>query len=131
MICAEANRRPPVPKCTDHIATPYRTRRSFVNKNALDAMLSEPSKVEDPQFVDSPKGNVQSKLCSGMVPVFAERPKFGKVPVYLKRRKQEKLEEEERWEQEQEKIAKKREMMKLQDHERQTILEVSININNG
>ena len=124
--CADENRRPPVPKSTDHIATPYRTRRNFVNKNALDAMLSEPSKIEDPQFVDAPKGNLQSKVNSGMMPNYVEKQKFGKVPGYLKRRKQEQVEEQNRWEEEQEAMAKRKEMMKLQDHERQSILDVCI-----
>ena len=124
VACGDENRRPPVPKATDHIATPYRTRRSFVNKNALDAMLSEPSRNENPQFVDAPKGNLQSKINSGMIPNYVEKPKFGKVPGYLKRRKQEQIEEQKRWEEEQEAILKRREMMKLQDHERQSILDV-------
>ena len=97
-----------------------------MNKNALDAMLSEPSKVEDPQFVDEPKGNLQSKINSGMMPNYVEKPKFGKVPVYLKRRKQEQFDEQKRWEEEQEAIVTRREMMKLQDHERQSILDVII-----
>ena len=126
VACADENRRPPVPKSTDHIATPYRTRRNFVNKNALDAMLSEPSKIEDPQFVDAPRGNLQSKVNSGMMPNYVEKPKFGKVPGYLKRRKQEQVEEQKRWEEEQEAMAKRKEMMKLQDHERQSILDVMI-----
>ena len=126
VACGDDNRRPPVPKATDHIATPYRTRRSFVNKNAMDAMLSEPSRIEDPQFVDAPKGNVQSKINSGMMPNFIEKPKFGKVPGYLKRRKQEQVEDQKRWEEEQDAIVKRKEMMKLQDHERQSILDVSI-----
>ena len=126
VACGDDNRRPPVPKATDHIATPYRTRRSFVNKNAMDAMLSEPSRIEDPQFVDAPKGNVQSKINSGMMPNFIEKPKFGKVPGYLKRRKQEQVDDQKRWEEEQEAILKRKEMMKLQDHERQSILDVSI-----
>ena len=96
-----------------------------MNKNALDAMLSEPSKIEDPQFVDAPKGNLQSKVNSGMVPNYVEKPKFGKVPGYLKRRKQEQVEDQKRWEEEQEAMAKRKEMMKLQDHERQSILDVS------
>ena len=96
-----------------------------MNKNALDAMLSEPSKIEDPQFVDAPKGNLQSKVNSGMVPNYIEKPKFGKVPGYLKRRKQEQVEDQKRWEEEQEAMAKRKEMMKLQDHERQSILDVS------
>ena len=71
-----------------------------MNKNALDAMLSEPSKIEDPQFVDEPKGNLQSKVNSGMMPNYVEKPKFGKVPGYLKRRKQEQVDEQKRWEEE-------------------------------
>ena len=66
--CANERRRPPVPKATDHIATPYRTRRNFVHKNALDAMLSEPpgnakdsgdADSSDACYVDSPRGNTQ------------------------------------------------------------------------
>ena len=87
-------------------------------------MLSEPSKIEDPQFVDAPKGNLQSKVNSGMMPNYVEKQKFGKVPGYLKRRKQEQVEEQNRSEEEQEAMAKRKEMMKLQDHERQSILDV-------
>ena len=64
--CGKDGRRPPVPKATDHIATPYRTRRNFVHKNALDAMLSEPPGGKDSSgdssdacYVDSPRGNTQ------------------------------------------------------------------------
>ena len=69
--CARDGRRPPVPKATDHIATPYRTRRNFVHKNALDAMLSEPpgknsgegdEDSSDVCYVDSPRGNTQVYL---------------------------------------------------------------------
>ena len=69
--CARDGRRPPVPKATDHIATPYRTRRNFVHKNALDAMLSEPpgknsgegdEDSSDVCYVDSPRGNTQVHL---------------------------------------------------------------------
>ena len=80
----------------------------------MDAMLSEPSRIEDPQFVDAPKGNVQSKINSGMMPNFIEKPKFGKVPGYLKRRKQEQVDDQKRWEEEQEAIVKRKEMMKQQ-----------------
>ena len=71
--CGNDRRRPPVPKATDHIATPYRTRRNFVHKNALDAMLSEPpnaaggkdsSDSNDAYYVDSPRGNTQVIVCA-------------------------------------------------------------------
>ena len=61
-----------------------------------------------------------------MMPNFIEKPKFGKVPGYLKRRKQEQVEDQKRWAEEQDAIVKRKEMMKLQDHERQSILDVSI-----
>ena len=51
----QAERKPTVPKVTDHIATPMRTRRSFVHKNALEAMVSEPTAIDNPQFVDAPQ----------------------------------------------------------------------------
>ena len=51
----QAERKPIVPKVTDHIATPMRTRRSFVHKNALEAMVSEPTALDNPQFVDAPQ----------------------------------------------------------------------------
>ena len=51
----QAERKPTVPKVTDHIATPMRTRRSFVHKNALEAMVSEPTALDNPQFVDAPQ----------------------------------------------------------------------------
>ena len=54
-----------------------------------------------------------------------EKTKFGKVPGYLKRRQQEQVDEQKRWEAEKEAIAKRKEMMKLQDHERQSILDVA------
>ena len=42
-------------------------------RNALDAMISEPSKVQDPMFIDDPSGNKQSIKGSGMAPNFVER----------------------------------------------------------
>ena len=123
VICADM-RRPPVPKVTDHIATPYRTRRSFINKNALDAMLSEPTKNSNQQFVDAPNGNTQPLKQSGMVPQFVEKREFGRVPGYLKRFKEERKIEVLKWEAEQEEIRRQKDMMKLQPHERQEILQV-------
>ena len=111
------DKKPTVPKVTDHIATPMRTRRSFVHKNALDAMILEPTAQDDPQYVDSPQGTKQSLGKSGMVPIFTEKKDFGKVPTYIKKLKKTRKEEEIRWEIEQEEIVKKREMMKLQDEE--------------
>ena len=35
-------RKPTVPKVTEHVATPMRSRRNFVEKNALDAMILAP-----------------------------------------------------------------------------------------
>lgn len=117
-------RRPPVPKVTDHIATPFRTRRSFVHKNALEAMLAEPPRAADQKFVDSPRGNAQYRKASGMVPVHRDRPDFGRVPGYLRRMKMQRDEEQRRWEEEQERAAEGREAMKLHEDERQAILEV-------
>ena len=118
------DKKPTVPKVTDHIATPMRTRRSFVHKNALDAMILEPTAQDDPQYVDSPQGTKQSLGKSGMVPIFTEKKDFGKVPTYIKKLKKTRKEEELRWENEQAEIVKKREMMKLQDEEREQILQV-------
>ena len=118
------DKKPTVPKVTDHIATPMRTRRSFVHKNALDAMILEPTAQDDPQYVDSPQGTKQSLSKSGMVPIFTEKKDFGKVPTYIKKLKKTRKEEEIRWENEQNEQMKKREMMKLQDEEREQILQV-------
>ena len=94
-------RKPCVPKVTDHVATPMRSRRNFVEKNALDAMISEPSNIEDPQFVDAPGGNKQSLQKSGMVPKHIEKKDFAKVPAYIKKIKKAKIEDQKRWEHEQ------------------------------
>jgi hypothetical protein len=119
-------KRPNVPKVTDHIATPMRSRRSFVHKNALDAMISEPTALDDPQFVDSAHGNRQTIKTSGMVPNFMEKKEFGLTPGYIKKLKKEKMAEQERWEHEQQEIIQRREMMKLQDEEREAILQVCL-----
>ena len=59
-----------------------------------------------------------------MAPNYVDKPKFGKVPGYLKKFKSDKAAEALKWEQEQEEIMRKREMMKLQDSERRELLEV-------
>ena len=59
-----------------------------------------------------------------MVPTFTEKKDFGKVPTYIKKLKKSKLEDEKRWEHEQQEIIRRREMMKLQDQEREAILQV-------
>ena len=119
-------RKPSVPKVTDHVATPMRSRRNFVEKNALDAMISEPSNTEDPQFVDAPGGNKQSLQKSGMVPKHIEKKDFAKVPAYIKKIKKAKIEDQKRWEHEQQEIVRRREMMKLQSEEREAILQVNL-----
>ena len=59
-----------------------------------------------------------------MVPNYSEKAKFGKVPGYLKKFKNDKAMEQARWEEEQEELMRRREKMKLQDHERHELLEV-------
>ena len=114
-----------MPKVTDHVATPMRSRRNFVEKNALNAMISEPSNLEDPQFVDAPGGNKQSLKQSGMVPKHIEKKDFGKVPTYIKKIKKAQVDDQKRWEHDQQEIVRRREMMKLQNEERDTILQVN------
>ena len=66
---------PPVPKVTDHVATPLRHRRNFVAKNAVDAMISAAVETapEDERFVDGPDGNTQNKSKSGMAQVYTQQ----------------------------------------------------------
>ena len=104
-----------------------RSRRNIVHKNALNAMISEPAQLESPKFVDAPGGNKQSLKPSGMVPVFAEKKDFGKVPNYIRKIKKNREDDQKRWEEEQREIMKKREMMRLQDYERDSILQVITN----
>lgn len=47
-----------------------------LQRNALDAMISEPNKTQDPMFVDDPMGNKQSVKGAGMVPNFVEKKVF-------------------------------------------------------
>ena len=63
-----------------------------------------------------------------MVPTFTEKKDFGKVPTYIKKLKKSKLEDEKRWEHEQQEIIRRREMMKLQDQERDAILQVKFDL---
>ena len=74
------------------------------------------------------QGNKQSLKQSGMVPTFTEKKDFGKVPTYIKKLKKSKLEDEKRWEHEQQEIIRRREMMKLQDQERDAILQVKFDL---
>ena len=119
------DRKPTVPKVTDHVATPMRSRRNFVQKNALDAMISEPTNQEETHFVDAPGGNKQPLKPSGMVPNYAEKKEFGKIPTYIKKLKKSRIEEQKQWEDAQQEILRKREMMKLQANERDALLQVS------
>ena len=120
------DRKPTVPKVTDHVATPMRSRRNFVQKNALDAMISEPTNQEETHFVDAPGGNKQPLKPSGMVPNYAEKKEFGKIPTYIKKLKKSRIEEQKQWEDAQQEILRKREMMKLQANERDALLQVSL-----
>ena len=96
-----------------------------MDKNALDAMISEPVNQDDPQFVDAPGGNKQSFKQSGMAPTFVEKKDFGRTPAYIKQLKMSIVDDQKRWEDEQEEIIRRREMMKLQDNEREAILQVN------
>ena len=124
-VTVHDDRKPNVPKVTDHIATPMRSRRNFLQKNALDVMISEPENQENPHFVDSPNGSKHLLKPSGMMPNFVEKKDFGKTPAYIKKLKKAKMEEQKRWEHEQQEIIRRREMMKLQDAEREALLMVS------
>ena len=59
-----------------------------------------------------------------MAPTYVEKKDFGKVPTYIKKIKKSKVEEQVRWEENQQEILRKREMMKLQDNEREALLQV-------
>ena len=89
-------------------------------------MISGPTEQVDPQFIDSPHGNRQSLKNAGMIPNFIEKKEYGRTPAYINKLKKERIAEQRRWEQEQQEIIRRREMMKLQDDERQSILDVSL-----
>lgn len=72
-FCGDHPRHPTAPKVTDHVATPLRHRRNFVQKNAIDAMISSAQAIPDPLFVDNQHGNTQSLVKSGMVPSFSQK----------------------------------------------------------
>ena len=60
----------------------------------------------------------------GMVAKHIEKKDFGKVPTYIKKIKKATIDEQKRWEHEQQEIVRRREMMKLQNEERDAILQV-------
>ena len=91
-------------------------------KNALDVMTAEVEEAEDPRFVDSVDGHVQSIKASGMAPVYAAQKTFGRVPQYLSRYKKEREAEEAKWEAEKRAEAERIEAMRLSDAERESIL---------
>ena len=84
-------------------------------------MISEPTNQEETHFVDAPGGNKQPLKPSGMVPNYAEKKEFGKVPSYIKKLKKSRIEEQKQWEDAQQEILRKREMMKLQANERDAL----------
>ena len=76
---------PPVPKLTDHVATPMRHRRNFVAKNTVDAMISAAVETAagDEKFVDGPNGSTQNKMRSGMVEVYTQQKVLAVFIVFI------------------------------------------------
>jgi hypothetical protein len=99
-------RRPPVPKHDELLKT--QSMQNLQQKNFklinIKRAASSSTLQRQPRFADTKNGDHQDLEKSGLLPIYIHKPKFGKVPKYLKKRKNqliamEKVDEEDEKEQ--------------------------------
>ena len=78
-------RKDPLPK--EQAIIPPNTNKDFLKKNAIENITSIPIK---PKYItcDTVKGNKNVMEESGLVPKYSGKDNYGKVPVYIKRKKE-------------------------------------------
>lgn len=81
----EEKRKPSVPKQTDLPLYGIKSRKNFVNTNAVENIMSV-AKHPVPKYVDKSGGKSQPVEPSGLVPKYRNRSDYGEVPEYIKQR---------------------------------------------
>lgn len=92
-----SSRRPPIPKHDElfktqsmqNLSKDKHFKRINIKRTASSARINRP-----PKFADTKFGDYQNLEKSGMIPIFIHKPKFGKVPEYLKKIKGKLLKQE-------------------------------------
>ena len=65
-----------------------KTSKNFITTNAVSNILAVPTKPT-PKYVDSPFGAAHNLEGSGLMPLYTHKTEYGKVPVYIEKRKKE------------------------------------------
>ncbi|XP_026692710.2 enkurin-like [Ciona intestinalis] len=81
----EVSRRPPVPRHDDKPLLGIRTNKNFINTNAVENIMSV-TKKPLPKYVDTRCGDNNLLEPSGLVPKYTNKPDYGQMPEYLKKR---------------------------------------------
>lgn len=81
---------PPIPE-PNKVQRPCQSASTNKNFKLVNIRSVQTAKVRKPSahFVDTKNGDCQALIRSGMVPFYVNQPKFGEIPAYLKRRKNE------------------------------------------
>uniref|UniRef100_A0A182QMK2 Enkurin domain-containing protein n=1 Tax=Anopheles farauti TaxID=69004 RepID=A0A182QMK2_9DIPT len=87
--------KPPVPKPTESAACQVLKVVDFKKENIKKVVTTSPKKARA-RYADTRKGDFHDLERSGLMPIYMCRPKFGKVPQYLTRRKKDLIAQKER-----------------------------------
>ncbi|NXN79776.1 ENKUR protein, partial [Bombycilla garrulus] len=109
-----------VPRRTYHPVT--RTKKNFINKNALAVIKGEPKKPEH-FCVDTRQGDKYLLEPSGLFPKYIRKKNYGVLPKYVTQRNEEMKREEEEYQARVLEQLKKKAMKVLSEEERTNILE--------
>lgn len=114
-------RKPPVPRAKSQ-HKPTLNDKNFIQENAISTIRST-AKRPIPKFVDSPGGNSQELMPSGMYPKFCQKDDYGKTPDYINRRKKEMAEAQKEYDAYVQERLESGKMKRVPDAERARILE--------
>ncbi|KAI6649304.1 Enkurin-like [Oopsacas minuta] len=118
----DTTHKPPVPKHDERPLMGTKTDKNFIKSNAMENINST-AKKSDPKYVDSPSGTSHTLDPSGLVPKYVMKRDYGKVPGYLEKRKDERIQAQESYDHfviEQQKAGA---LKQLSDKDRQAVIE--------
>jgi len=101
---------------------PYNSSKDFISKNAIEVIKASPNRPV-PNYVDTPSGNTAPLEPSGLVPRYAKKANYGKVPEYVKNRREEVAAAQEQYDEFIRTREAQNEIRSLSDEERTKIIE--------
>ena len=114
--------KPAVPRHDERPVMGTKSDKDFIKTNAL-GNINSTSKKSEPKYVDSPSGTSHTLDPSGLVPKYVMKREYGKVPGYLEKRKDERIQAQESYDHFVIEQQKSGALKQLSDKDRQAVIE--------